>query len=219
MLLLLTDICCTGIVSMQSAFCRTSPIVHGLDSLLQAVAWIMLVPETLPALFNAADSCLGAAIRSLGPRNFLELLPLNLDQPENSEQRREWLLASLRQHMSKGDIAYFASHIVPEMKRARELMHEQGATPSQGTGPGALYRKLWALLPAFLSNADDAKVSSRIMGQNHSTTTHTHTLSLSLSLSLSSSLADSQLFTVYRTSKQSLVSLASRSKKSHPRFR
>lgn len=145
-----------------------------------SITWNMLQPEASAAVFTAADKCLGEALSALGVSRFLTLLPLNLHLPESSGVRREWLLPVVRQHLKRGDIAFFASHIVPELVRAREQMNAAGASASAGTGPGALYRKLWSLLPPFLAHALDVTVRylpNPVHYHYGRTNTHTNRLS------------------------------------------
>lgn len=62
---------------------------------------------------------LGAAVAAMGPHNFLELLPLNMDVPDFS-QARTWLLPILKQHVVGSSLQYFAEKMAPLAARLKD---------------------------------------------------------------------------------------------------
>jgi ribosomal RNA-processing protein 12 len=78
-------------------------------------------------LSAAAESALGAALRSLGPEVVLEALPLNLhligsigkqqqQQGSEAEEMRTWMLPLLRRHVRGCGIGFWGRHLLPLAK-------------------------------------------------------------------------------------------------------
>ncbi|CAE6500168.1 unnamed protein product [Rhizoctonia solani] len=85
-----------------------------------------------------ADGVIGAAIRSMGPAAFLEVLPMNLIPDKDAPNRdgRAYLLPLLAANLvpRTADIRHFVSHFVPLSEKLFEL---QSSTEKEGE------RKIW----------------------------------------------------------------------------
>lgn len=106
-----------------------------------------------------AAAALGRALRSLGPRFVLSVLPLNIlealdgddSSSSNSPEPRTWMLPLLRQHASGGSLRFWGDCVLP---LARACGDRAGAAAAAGdarraTACRALEAQAWATLPTF----------------------------------------------------------------------
>ena len=105
-----------------------------------------------------AAAALGRALRSLGPRFVLSVLPLNiieaLDESGGDPSKiepRTWMLPLLRQHASGGSLRFWGDSVLP---LARACGDRAGAAAASGDAQRAmacraLEAQAWATLPTF----------------------------------------------------------------------
>ncbi|KAI7903680.1 NUC173 domain-containing protein [Cokeromyces recurvatus] len=96
------------------------------------------------------DKTLGVAISTMGPENFLRILPLNLEQT-NGQVGRAFLLPLLKTYTTNTTLSYFANVLVPlgdrlaqkaDQARSREL-------EMQAKIYDTLVNQIWSLSPGF----------------------------------------------------------------------
>ncbi|CAG8736488.1 7292_t:CDS:1, partial [Racocetra persica] len=105
-----------------------------------------------PELKDAADKTLGAAIANMGPQAFLNILPLNLENPDNNKNNgRAWLLPLLKDHIINTELGYFIQELVPLSERLaqKSLQFQNQGRMIEAKVYETLVQQLWALLPGF----------------------------------------------------------------------
>ncbi|CAG8564678.1 10955_t:CDS:2, partial [Racocetra fulgida] len=105
-----------------------------------------------PELKDAADKTLGAAIANMGPQTFLNILPLNLENPDNNKNNgRAWLLPLLKDHIINTELGYFIRELVPLSERLaqKSLQFQNQGRMIEAKVYETLVQQLWALLPGF----------------------------------------------------------------------
>ncbi|CAG8693171.1 3787_t:CDS:1, partial [Dentiscutata erythropus] len=105
-----------------------------------------------PELKDAADKTLGAAIANMGPQAFLNVLPLNLENPDNNKNiGRAWLLPLLKDHITNTELGYFIQELIPLSERlAQKSLHFQNQNRMiEAKVYETLVQQLWTLLPGF----------------------------------------------------------------------
>lgn len=111
---------------------------------------------------------LGTAIRTLGPRRFLVIFPLNMaaaeDQPADDTSAttgpaRTWLLPLLKEHVANTELQFFLDYFIPLSQRVAE--HGQRLVLAEKAVEGktcaVVWRQLWDLLPCFCVAPTDLK--------------------------------------------------------------
>ncbi|EOD33147.1 hypothetical protein EMIHUDRAFT_202342 [Emiliania huxleyi CCMP1516] len=103
---------------------------------------------------------LGLAARAVGPRAFVERLPIKVSTSDGGEDS-SWLLSVLRGHVARATLDFFAAYFVPLqawlLERAAALGAD-GRTVEQKNLHN-LHEQVWALLPGFCASADDVASS------------------------------------------------------------
>jgi len=106
--------------------------------------------------------CVGSAVAAMGPDNFLQIVPLNLDCEELSESNI-WLLPILKQHIVGGSLKFFTDNILGLADR----LHEKSKTlevegrPVASRNTQACVHALWSLLPSFCNYPIDTAQNFR----------------------------------------------------------
>ncbi|KAF0473725.1 putative nucleolar protein [Gigaspora margarita] len=103
-------------------------------------------------LKDAADKTLGAAITNMGPQAFLNVLPLNLETPDDNQNiGRAWLLPLLEDYITNTELDYFIREFVPLSERlSQKSLHFQNQSRMiEAKIYETLVQQLWALLPGF----------------------------------------------------------------------
>lgn len=97
-----------------------------------------------------ADAVLSAAIRSSGPGNVLEVLPLNLGT-SSSGPGRAWLLPIMRDSVSNTNLAHFRSDLVPlsETMFQRVLNHGDAEKTMEIKIFETVVGQIWSCLPGY----------------------------------------------------------------------
>ncbi|KAG9443732.1 hypothetical protein H6P81_015072 [Aristolochia fimbriata] len=104
--------------------------------------------------------CVGSAVGAMGPKNFLSLLPLNLDVDDLSDAN-VWLLPVLKQYIVGAHLSFFTHDIlglVGTLQQKSEKLEREGRIVSSRTVDGLVY-SLWSLLPAFCNYPVDTAKS------------------------------------------------------------
>ncbi|RWW12706.1 hypothetical protein GW17_00023619 [Ensete ventricosum] len=68
--------------------------------------------------------CVGSAVSTMGPENFLSILPLNLDA--DVTDANVWLLPILKQHVAGARLSFFAEHILVLAKEIKQKSYNVG---------------------------------------------------------------------------------------------
>ena len=108
-----------------------------------------------------ADMVLGKAVEAMGPEVVLQLLPLNLTNPQSGQPGRAWLLPVLRDHVTNTRLAHFRTEFVPlsETMFQRVLDHGESEKTMQVKIFETLVQQTWALLPGYCSLPLDLAVA------------------------------------------------------------
>ena len=110
------------------------------------------------------DRLMACAIKTMGVRAFLDIVPLGLDDalraPTGFHLPAAWLLALVRDNICVGDdLAYYAEHLVPlaqkytlevERLRALDARARDAATAERFKAVEVVCGQLWAMLPMFM---------------------------------------------------------------------
>uniref|UniRef100_M4BNY8 Uncharacterized protein n=1 Tax=Hyaloperonospora arabidopsidis (strain Emoy2) TaxID=559515 RepID=M4BNY8_HYAAE len=100
----------------------------------------------------------GAAVEALGPRVFLEVVPIDHPTEIVSEQRA-WLLPvfrdALRSARHGGELGFFADVMLPMARACEAGVREPSATPLQAKKLQTCAIQLWSLFPSICAHAVD----------------------------------------------------------------
>ncbi|RQM16062.1 hypothetical protein DD237_002363 [Peronospora effusa] len=111
--------------------------------------------QALSELFALAA---GAAVEALGPRAFLEIVPIDHPTEIVSEQRA-WLLSvfrdALRSAQHGGELGFFADVVLPMARACEAGAREPSVTPLQAKKLQTRAIQLWALFPSVCARAMD----------------------------------------------------------------
>ncbi|KAF2078694.1 hypothetical protein CYY_000065 [Polysphondylium violaceum] len=132
----------------------------------------------MDALFHSPDFHYQAHIHQvyitvfqcIGPKNFLSILPLNLDSPPHSKERvnRNWLLPLLRDNIKYTNLSFFIEYFLPlanDMKTKARNAEGEGLYV-EARNLDILYSQVWDLLPGFLNHPVDADQSFKLIARN-----------------------------------------------------
>jgi ribosomal RNA-processing protein 12 len=111
-----------------------------------------------------SDKVIAAAIRSLGPEEVLEHLPLNLDPGKSTG--RAWLLPLLRDNIQHASLSQFVNEFVPLSEqfvaKIDELKNEAGKSKERAMQVKiyeTLNEQIWSLLPRYCDLPFDLRKS------------------------------------------------------------
>ena len=98
-----------------------------------------------------ADAVLGKAVKAMGPEAVLELLPLNLSNPEAGQPGRAWLLPILRDNVVNTNLKHFRSEFVPLSESMFQKVLDNGDAEKTMEIKifETLVQQIWALLPGY----------------------------------------------------------------------
>ncbi|KAJ1988392.1 pre-rRNA processing protein [Coemansia spiralis] len=146
---------------IAALFQRLGSFAHPtMDALTVEIANMRMEPEF--QFKTEADAVLGAAIRAIGPKAFLQMLPLNLNVANRKDEvGRAWLLPLMKSHVRNAPLQYFVSTMLP---LADNLVAQSLRFTSQGREIEAkvfiaLYHQVWALLSGFCNVPSDIVVA------------------------------------------------------------
>lgn len=104
------------------------------------------------------EYAIGAAIRAMGPRVVLNVLPLRTDGNDAINLGRGWLIPLLKDCITGGTIAFFQDTLLPIALRC-----EKGIEGSSIDGKAyeCLVTQIWSILPSICHNAGDVRDNFR----------------------------------------------------------
>ncbi|KAK5584111.1 hypothetical protein RB653_005718 [Dictyostelium firmibasis] len=109
-------------------------------------------------------------LSSIGPKNFLSILPLNLDSHPNDKIKinRNWLLPLMRDNIKYTQLSFFIEYFYPmalAMKERGKQVEMDGRLV-EAKNLEILYSQVWDLLPGFLNHPLDSDVSFKVIARN-----------------------------------------------------
>ncbi|XP_065184314.1 RRP12-like protein [Sycon ciliatum] len=118
------------------------------------------------------QAAVAAAVSTIGPRIFLEAVPLGFEEQEVMvEFPRAWLLPVFKTAIMNTELEYFTSYFLPLAARLRATATKltEDSKPLEASLYITLQSQIWDLLPGFCTNATDLKTSfrsiARILGK------------------------------------------------------
>ncbi|KAG0050943.1 hypothetical protein BGZ83_004275 [Gryganskiella cystojenkinii] len=124
---------------------------HAANPLL--VSFLPLIDELrfTPAFTQKAhlDVVLSTAISTVGPRIFLDTLPLNIDNPEERKRGRAWLLPLLKSSVTNTEFEYFATTLIPLADRLNQKAQECRENGMMKKVYETLIGQVWSLVSGF----------------------------------------------------------------------
>ncbi|KAF9179181.1 hypothetical protein BGZ51_007162 [Haplosporangium sp. Z 767] len=124
---------------------------HAANPLL--VSFLPIIDELrfTPAFTQKAhlDVVLSAAISTVGPRIFLDTLPLNIDNPEERKRGRAWLLPLLKSSITNTELEYFATTLIPLADRLNQKAQECRENGMMKKVYETLIGQVWSLVSGF----------------------------------------------------------------------
>ncbi|KAF9573066.1 hypothetical protein EC968_009026 [Mortierella alpina] len=124
---------------------------HAANPLL--VSFLPIIDELrfTPAFTQKAhlDVVLSTAISTVGPRIFLDTLPLNIDNPEERKRGRAWLLPLLKSSVTNTELEYFATTLIPLADRLNEKAQECRENGMMKKVYETLIGQVWSLVSGF----------------------------------------------------------------------
>nr|CAB3265793.1 RRP12-like protein [Phallusia mammillata] len=139
-------------------------------TLLTNIADLRSTPQFLYR--SEVDNATGSAIETLGPKLFLQAVPLNISGTEKDyDFPRSWILPLLTKHIKITELAFFTEYFLPlaakVRARAAELKSHELAI--QASTYETIQQQCWTLLPVFCKGATDIKKAfpnlARILGK------------------------------------------------------
>jgi len=100
-----------------------------------------------------AEYAIGAAIRAMGPRIVLDILPLRIDE-NTINLRRSWLIPLLKDCITAGTISLFKDVLLPIALWCEEKVKVSSA---DGKMYECLITQIWSILPSICNDASDVK--------------------------------------------------------------
>ncbi|KAL0374605.1 UNVERIFIED_CONTAM: RRP12-like protein [Sesamum radiatum] len=125
---------------------------------LKNLADMQKLPDGDFAFRKQLHECVGTALGAMGPEDFLNILPLNL---EDLSEGNLWLFPILKQYTVGAHMSFFTNSILPmvgEMKRKSAMLEQEGKIQSARSVDGIVY-SLWSLLPSFCNYPVDTAES------------------------------------------------------------
>ncbi|KAJ8102876.1 NUC173 domain-containing protein [Lipomyces tetrasporus] len=108
-----------------------------------------------------ADDLLSAAIRALGPKKMLEILPLNLENPGPTRPGRAFLLPLLRDSIRNAKLGHFIDYMIPLSdhlsQKVAELNEKEKAVEIKIYS--TLVDQIWSLFPRYCDLPTDLRES------------------------------------------------------------
>ncbi|KAF9317418.1 hypothetical protein BG003_000804 [Podila horticola] len=124
---------------------------HAANPLL--VSFLPIIDELrfTPAFTQKAhlDVVLSTAISTVGPRIFLDTLPLNIDNPEERKRGRAWLLPLLKSSVTNTELEYFSTTLIPLADRLNQKAQECRENGMMKKVYETLIGQIWSLISGF----------------------------------------------------------------------
>ncbi|KYN06248.1 PREDICTED: RRP12-like protein [Cyphomyrmex costatus] len=99
------------------------------------------------------EYAIGAAIRAMGPRVILDILPLRIDE-NTIDLKRSWMIPLLKDCITGGTIAFFKDVLLPIALRCEE---KAKGSLADGKTYECLVTQIWSILPSLCNDASDVK--------------------------------------------------------------
>ncbi|KAG2219452.1 hypothetical protein INT45_008100 [Circinella minor] len=139
------------VMSVQQALFKklhfaSSPLMNGCVALLGE---LRLSPAE--SYKEQLDKTLGAAIATMGPENFLSILPLNLEGSGTGDIGRAFLLPLLKTYTTNTNLSYFVNVLMPLGDRLAEKGQQakDREMELQAKVYETLVNQIWSLAPGF----------------------------------------------------------------------
>ncbi|KAI9294395.1 NUC173-domain-containing protein [Neoconidiobolus thromboides FSU 785] len=97
------------------------------------------------------QNTIGAAIYKMGPKRFLSILPLNLENPGQKTVGRGWLVPLLKEHIANADFTFFTNEFLNLADRLENKANEfeQNGRSIEAKVYQTLSHQIWSLFPSF----------------------------------------------------------------------
>eukprot|EP01135_Chromosphaera_perkinsii_P005543 Nk52_evm92s352 gene=Nk52_evmTU92s352 len=105
---------------------------------------------------KAWNEAVGAAMYALGPEQFLNILPLDIDTSEVlSEFPRGWILLILRDYTYNADLGFFFTYMLPLSEQINDSVRDlkESGRELEAKTYEVLYNQVWDSFPAFCKHA------------------------------------------------------------------
>ncbi|XP_036149420.1 RRP12-like protein isoform X2 [Monomorium pharaonis] len=106
-----------------------------------------------------AEYAIGAAIRAMGPRAVLNILPLEISNDNGNKNifnlRRSWMIPLLKDCVTGGTIVLFKDVLLPIAMRCEE--RAKSTSRADGKTYECLVTQIWSILPSICNDASDVK--------------------------------------------------------------
>lgn len=107
------------------------------------------------------EYAVGAAIRAMGPRVVLEVLPLQVGG-DAVNLKRGWLIPLLKDCITCGTISFFTDVLLPIIQTCERKAKEE---PINGKTYEFLVPQIWSILPSICSDVSDVKDNFKNIAQ------------------------------------------------------
>ncbi|XP_048249347.1 RRP12-like protein [Haliotis rufescens] len=104
------------------------------------------------------DIALGSAVKAMGPRLFLDAVPLQISgDGDDPDFPRSWLIPVFRDNVSNTELGFFTSYFLPLAARFRQRAQQCAAEQNVVAAKSyeALQQQIWSLLPGFCKHPTD----------------------------------------------------------------
>ncbi|XP_052828973.1 RRP12-like protein [Octopus bimaculoides] len=115
------------------------------------------------------DQAIGSAIKSMGPKGVLEIIPLQVSgDGRDLGFPRSWLVPVLKKYISNTELEFFRTYFMPLSKKLQDksIQYEAEGNTVAAKTYGTLVVQFWSLLPSFCNNPTDLKTSFRSIARS-----------------------------------------------------
>ncbi|GFR68565.1 ribosomal RNA processing 12 homolog [Elysia marginata] len=107
------------------------------------------------------DKAIGSAVKSMGPRQVLNAIPLDITgENDDPEFPRGWLLPVIRDNVTHTELGFFTSYFLPLAAKLKKTAEEcADKSIAQSKAYDALQLQIWSMLRGFCDHPTDVKQS------------------------------------------------------------
>ena len=108
------------------------------------------------------DSAAGSMVVALGPKLFLESVPLKIDGSEtDGDFPRSWFLPLFKKYIKKAELSFFSDYFLPLICKFRERTEKLESLKRliEATAYKTLETQCWDILPIFCKEAPDLHIA------------------------------------------------------------
>ncbi|CAI9733252.1 isoform X1 [Octopus vulgaris] len=138
---------------------------HYPDLMKPALSSLSNMRDSPDFKFNSEiDQAIGSAIKYMGPKNVLEIIPLQVTgDGRDLDFPRSWLVPVLKKYISNTELEFFRTYFMPLSKKLQDksIQYEAEGNTVAAKTYGTLVVQFWSLLPSFCNNPTDLKTSFR----------------------------------------------------------